>query len=299
MMLARNAESLYWIGRYVERADDTARILDVAVHQLLEDTTVDPDRTVVGWCCRCSVWSCRPRRRQLDVWSLTERVAYVEDAARFDRRLRRAALVRMPVVHGKSPPARCGNVSTPPTTDSPKPSGPLAQAGAVRVPLLREEPGGDVRRSGRRDPEPRRRLPLPAAGAFGGAGRHDGPNAVVASRRPVGLAGVGHRVAFGRCARHVSADLSRCARRDTRRRIHVAGPAVPAIGLPRHQRSRSSSCSNSTTAPVGSVPGRRRSGCSAARAVRWSSCSRECCCEDLQTVDWWICRRPAGKSVRP
>ena len=29
-MLARNAEALYWIGRYVERADDTARILDVA-----------------------------------------------------------------------------------------------------------------------------------------------------------------------------------------------------------------------------------------------------------------------------
>ncbi len=37
-MLARNAEALYWIGRYVERADDTARILDVAVHQLLEDS---------------------------------------------------------------------------------------------------------------------------------------------------------------------------------------------------------------------------------------------------------------------
>ena len=42
-MLARNAESLYWIGRYVERADDTARILDVSVHHLLEDATVDPD----------------------------------------------------------------------------------------------------------------------------------------------------------------------------------------------------------------------------------------------------------------
>ena len=36
-MLARNAESLYWIGRYVERADDTSRILNVSVHQLLED----------------------------------------------------------------------------------------------------------------------------------------------------------------------------------------------------------------------------------------------------------------------
>ncbi|MFZ2529673.1 MAG: alpha-E domain-containing protein [Rhodococcus sp. (in: high G+C Gram-positive bacteria)] len=44
-MLARNAESLFWIGRYVERADDTARIMDVAVHQLLEDSTVDPDET--------------------------------------------------------------------------------------------------------------------------------------------------------------------------------------------------------------------------------------------------------------
>jgi len=43
-MLARNAESLYWIGRYVERADDTARILDVTVHQLLEDSSVDPTR---------------------------------------------------------------------------------------------------------------------------------------------------------------------------------------------------------------------------------------------------------------
>ncbi|HEY3464093.1 MAG TPA: alpha-E domain-containing protein, partial [Amycolatopsis sp.] len=42
-MLARNAESLYWIGRYVERADDTSRILNVSVHQLLEDATVDPD----------------------------------------------------------------------------------------------------------------------------------------------------------------------------------------------------------------------------------------------------------------
>ena len=26
MMLARNAESLYWIGRYVERADDTVTV---------------------------------------------------------------------------------------------------------------------------------------------------------------------------------------------------------------------------------------------------------------------------------
>ena len=36
-MLSRIAESLFWIGRYVERADDTARLLDVHVQSLLED----------------------------------------------------------------------------------------------------------------------------------------------------------------------------------------------------------------------------------------------------------------------
>ncbi|ULE31916.1 alpha-E domain-containing protein [Mycobacterium sp. IDR2000157661] len=72
-MLARNAESLYWIGRYVERADDTARILDVTVHQLLEDSSVDPDqasRTLLR------VLGMDPPDKPLDVWSLTDIVAF-------------------------------------------------------------------------------------------------------------------------------------------------------------------------------------------------------------------------------
>ena len=36
-MLSRIAESLYWIGRYTERAESTARILDVYSHSVLED----------------------------------------------------------------------------------------------------------------------------------------------------------------------------------------------------------------------------------------------------------------------
>src|SRR3954452_6266196 len=40
-MLSRIAESLFWIGRYTERAEDTARILDVHFHLLLEDPWVD------------------------------------------------------------------------------------------------------------------------------------------------------------------------------------------------------------------------------------------------------------------
>ncbi len=72
-MLARNAESLYWIGRYVERADDTARILDVTVHQLLEDSSVDPDvasRTLLR------VLGIAPPAAALDMWSLTDLVAF-------------------------------------------------------------------------------------------------------------------------------------------------------------------------------------------------------------------------------
>lgn len=75
-MLARNAESLFWIGRYVERADDTARILDVWVHQLLEDATVDPDRSSRTL---LRVLSIPEPEHTLGVWSLTELVAYDRD----------------------------------------------------------------------------------------------------------------------------------------------------------------------------------------------------------------------------
>jgi uncharacterized alpha-E superfamily protein len=50
-MLSRIAESLFWIGRYVERADGTARIVDVLRLQLLEDPGADEalaSRTVLS-----------------------------------------------------------------------------------------------------------------------------------------------------------------------------------------------------------------------------------------------------------
>lgn len=42
-MLSRIAESMFWIGRYLERADGTARILDVHLQLLLEDPWLDED----------------------------------------------------------------------------------------------------------------------------------------------------------------------------------------------------------------------------------------------------------------
>jgi len=50
-VLSRIAESLFWIGRYIERAEDTARILDVHIHHLLEAPTLDEEeacRTLVA-----------------------------------------------------------------------------------------------------------------------------------------------------------------------------------------------------------------------------------------------------------
>ena len=35
-MLARHAENMFWVGRHVERAEDTARLLDVTYHGLLQ-----------------------------------------------------------------------------------------------------------------------------------------------------------------------------------------------------------------------------------------------------------------------
>lgn len=44
-MLARHAESLFWCGRYLERAEDTARLLDVTYHGLLESPPQEERRS--------------------------------------------------------------------------------------------------------------------------------------------------------------------------------------------------------------------------------------------------------------
>jgi uncharacterized alpha-E superfamily protein len=46
-MLARHAEDLLWIGRYLERAEDTARLLDVTYHTTLE--APDDDAAQAAW----------------------------------------------------------------------------------------------------------------------------------------------------------------------------------------------------------------------------------------------------------
>jgi uncharacterized alpha-E superfamily protein len=50
-VLSRIAESIFWIGRYIERSDGTARILDVHLQLLLEDPWIEEDvacRSLLG-----------------------------------------------------------------------------------------------------------------------------------------------------------------------------------------------------------------------------------------------------------
>lgn len=42
-MLSRIAESLFWIGRYLERAEDTCRVLEMHLQLLIDDPSVDQD----------------------------------------------------------------------------------------------------------------------------------------------------------------------------------------------------------------------------------------------------------------
>ncbi len=47
-MLSRIAESLYWFGRYVERAEHTARLLDVNYHAIVEAPLATGGRSIVA-----------------------------------------------------------------------------------------------------------------------------------------------------------------------------------------------------------------------------------------------------------
>ncbi|MDQ3107397.1 MAG: alpha-E domain-containing protein, partial [Actinomycetota bacterium] len=73
-MLSRIAESLFWIGRYTERAEDTARILDVHFHLLLEDPWVDERAACQGLLEIMGVP--RPTEGELDARRVSQLIAF-------------------------------------------------------------------------------------------------------------------------------------------------------------------------------------------------------------------------------
>ncbi len=43
-MLSRVADSLYWMSRYIERAEHTTRLLDVNLNLMLDESATSADR---------------------------------------------------------------------------------------------------------------------------------------------------------------------------------------------------------------------------------------------------------------
>lgn len=77
-MLSRIAESMFWIGRYVERAEDTARILDVQTQLLLEDATIEEQTTCHNLLSIMGVEE--PEGTPVDVGRVLDMLAYDPDS---------------------------------------------------------------------------------------------------------------------------------------------------------------------------------------------------------------------------
>lgn len=80
-MLSRIAEALYWMGRYLERADDTARLLDVHVHRMV--VQLNDDRVGASLLESMGIEGEQLARLEadgpIDLWKATELLAYDAD----------------------------------------------------------------------------------------------------------------------------------------------------------------------------------------------------------------------------
>jgi uncharacterized alpha-E superfamily protein len=71
-LLSRVAESIFWVGRYVERAEGTARILDVIVYQALEQSSAEASSAAAR---RLLAVMGMPDDGDASLWEVTERLA--------------------------------------------------------------------------------------------------------------------------------------------------------------------------------------------------------------------------------
>ena len=137
-LLSRVAESIFWVGRYVERAEGTARILDVSVYQALEQSDVEGSHAARRLLAVMGL----PDSGTETLWQATERLATDPDsrssiagalaAARENTRAVRhvvpvefwehinATWAELPAAVGGRPPGR----ARPSTSPSSRPSAP-------------------------------------------------------------------------------------------------------------------------------------------------------------------------------
>jgi uncharacterized alpha-E superfamily protein len=73
-LLSRIAETLFWTGRYIERADDTARMVDVYVHRMLEEPQADEEAACNALLAVLGILP--PDAAGLDIGLTLDRLAY-------------------------------------------------------------------------------------------------------------------------------------------------------------------------------------------------------------------------------
>jgi uncharacterized alpha-E superfamily protein len=76
-LLSRIAEALFWTGRYIERADDTARMVDVYVHRMLEEAQADEDAACGALLAVLGIPS--PEATRLDIGMALDQLAYDQE----------------------------------------------------------------------------------------------------------------------------------------------------------------------------------------------------------------------------
>ena len=184
-MLSRVAENLYWISRYVERAENVARLLDVGFHLELDAAGLARDGRGPGpiesvltiLACR-DAFEAGARRRRPSGPRRRPPVPHVRPPERaLDPRACSPAPARTPGAPRRRSAARPGARSTRSTSTSAarRPSGgsrPARRGSSTAI----KRGLHPLRRPGRRHPAAERGLPLPPARPLPRAGQPDQPD---------------------------------------------------------------------------------------------------------------------------
>ena len=114
-LLSRVAENIFWVGRYVERAEGTARILDVSVYQALEQSDVEGSNAARRLLAVMGL----PDSGTDTLWQATERLATDPNQHSSIAGALGGGRARTPGRSATSCPWSSGSTSTPPGPNCP------------------------------------------------------------------------------------------------------------------------------------------------------------------------------------
>ena len=225
-LLSRVAESIFWVGRYVERAEGTARILDVSVYQALEQSDVEGSHAARRLLAVMGL----PDSGTETLWQATERLATDPDSRSSIAGALAAARENTRAVRHVVPVEFWEHINAT-WAELPLRWETGRRAGPGLLPLVRQDP---VRRHdgvGRHHDEPGPDLALLHPGPVPGADRRGGPPAGHGGVRRGVRQRAGHAAAVLRRLRALPATVPGRGRTRSGPGLPAARPALPPLGL--------------------------------------------------------------------